>query len=82
MKKKALDEENDAKKYSEERHHRTLYQRACETTISGTFKDSLNHGNLKHDPDKTRVSKESRKGLEQGGKIFVADSSVARRSAR
>lgn len=56
-----------------------LHQRACETTISGTFKDSLNHGSLKHDPDKAR---EPRRSLEQGGEIFVADSSAARRSAR
>lgn len=69
---------------------RALYQRACETTISGAFKGSLNHGSLKHDPDKARVSKESRTGTRKGeeggeggmrGKIFVADSSVARRSA-
>lgn len=56
-KKKALDEENNAD--DEERRRRALHQHACETTISGTFKGSLNHENLKHDPDKAGVSKNS-----------------------
>lgn len=49
--------------YSEERCRRALYQHAYETTISGTFKDSLNHGSPKYDPDKTRALNEEERYL-------------------
>lgn len=61
-KRKPVDGENDAivkDTGEEEKRRRALYQRACETTISEAFKGSLNHGSLKHDPDKARLSKRS-----------------------
>lgn len=59
-KKKTLDEESNADECDEERRRRALYEHACETTISGRFKGSLDHENLKYDPDKARVSKNSK----------------------
>jgi len=56
-KRKTFNEEKDAEEYIEEKRHCTLYLQ--ETTISETFKGSLNHGSLKYDPDKTRISKAS-----------------------
>lgn len=61
-KKEALDEENNVDEYDEETRRRALHQHAYEATISGTFKGSLNHENLKHDPDKARESRKTRVG--------------------
>lgn len=57
-KKKALDEENNAKEYDEERRRRASYINThARQRLAKRLRAHVNHGSLKHDPDRARVSK-------------------------